>query len=132
MSAKNLNSGMGARARRGAGNEPKRKRAREDGQPPTKRHAAEPPRSGRNADDEALAVPAKAYEPTPQEREAVANYRAGVRAKPAVPSIKVVQAKDGSNQLDLDHPDKAIAACLLSEALGTKDHDFLQLHPMHY
>ncbi len=71
-------------------------------------------------------VPATVYEPTPQEREAVANYRAGVRAKPAVPSIKVVQAKDGSNQLDLDHPDKAIAACLLSEALGTKDHDFLR------
>ena len=71
-------------------------------------------------------VPAKAYEPTPQEREAVAKYRAGVKAKAAVPSIKVVQGKDGGNQLELDHPDKAIAACLLSEALGTKDHDFLR------
>lgn len=71
-------------------------------------------------------VPATVYEPTPQEREAVAKYRAGVKAKAAVPSIKVVQGKDGGNQLELDHPDKAIAACLLSEALGTKDHDFLR------
>ena len=69
---------------------------------------------------------ATVYEPTPQEREAVAKYRAGVKAKAAVPSIKVVQGKDGGNQLELDHPDKAIAACLLSEALGTKDHDFLR------
>src|SRR5260370_16390107 len=37
----------GARARRGAGNEPKRKRAREDGKLPSETHAAKPPRSGR-------------------------------------------------------------------------------------
>ena len=70
-------------------------------------------------------LPVKAYEPTPQEREAVASYMAEVRAKPAVPSIKVVQGKDGGNQLDLNHPDKLVGACLLSQAVGTKDHDFL-------
>jgi hypothetical protein len=70
-------------------------------------------------------APAKTYEPAQREREAVAKYRAGVRAKSAVPSLKVMQGKDGGNQLDLDHPYKVIAACLLSEALGTKDHEFL-------
>ncbi len=70
-------------------------------------------------------VPVKPYEPTPQERQTVTTYMAGLTAKPAVPSIKVVQAKDGINQLDLDHPDKFVAACLLSEAVGSKDHEFL-------
>src|SRR5436190_23463385 len=49
----NQTNSNGARARRGAGNEPKRKRARDDGRMPTKSHPAQPPGSGRNA----LAVP---------------------------------------------------------------------------
>ncbi len=124
MSAKNLNSETGARARRGAGNEPKRKRTREDGQPPTKRHAAEPPRSGRNTDPLAKSVPSKPYEPTPQEREVVDAYRARVRGKAAVPAVTVGEGKD-RGKLDFDHPDKAVAACLLSGAVGTHDLDFL-------
>lgn len=40
----------GARARRGAGNEPKRKRAREGRRPPSESHAAKPLPSGRNDD----------------------------------------------------------------------------------
>ena len=124
MAAKNQDSGEGARARRGAGNEPKRKRAREDGQPLTKRHAAEPPRSGRNANASAESVPSKPYEPTPQEREVVDAYRASVRGKAAVPTIAVGEGKD-LGKLDFDHPDKYVAACLLAKAVGTDDIEFL-------
>ena len=124
MSGQNPNIGKGARARRGAGNEPKRKRAREEGRPPTKRHAAQPPRSGRNADAPAKSVPSKPYEPTPQEREVVDAYRASVRAKAAVPAVTIGEGED-LGKLDLDHPDKAIAAVLLAGAVGTSDLDFL-------
>ena len=119
-----MKGSTGARARRGAGNEPKRKRAREDGRRPTKRHAAEPPRSGRNTDAPAKSVSSKPYEPTPQEREVVDAYRASIRGKAAVPTITVGEGKD-LGKLDFDHPDKFVAACLLSKAVGTDDPDFL-------
>jgi hypothetical protein len=77
------------------------------------------------ASKKAVKLPAKTYEPTPQESQAVTTYMAGVKAKPAVPGIKVVQGKDGSNQLALNHPDTLVASCLLLEAVGTKDPDFL-------
>ena len=77
------------------------------------------------ASKKAVKLPVKAYEPTPQERQAVTTYMEGVKAKPAVPSIKVVQVKDGSNQIALDHPDTLVASCLLSQAVGSKDHEFL-------
>lgn len=118
-----MNASTGARARRGAGNEPKRKRAREDGPPPTKRHAAQPPRSGRT-DAPAKSVPSKPYEPTPQEREVVDAYRASVRSKAAVPAVTVGEGED-LGKLDLNHPDKAVAAVLLAGAVGTNDLDFL-------
>ena len=69
--------------------------------------------------------PEKAYEPTPQERQAVATRSMEIKKKPAAPSIKVIRGKDGIDQLDLDHPDRLVAACLLADALGTRDHDFL-------
>lgn len=119
-----MNASTGATARRGAGNEPKRKRAREDGCLTAKRHAAKPPRSGRNADTSAKSVPSKAYEPTPQEREVVDAYRASVRGRAAVPVVTVGEGED-LGKLDLDHPDKAVAAVLLAGAVGTNDLDFL-------
>lgn len=88
-------------------------------------HAKIPCEATQTKSKKAPKVPVKAYEPTPLEREGVATYIAGIKAKPVVPRIKVVRAKDGSNQLDLDHPDKFVAACLLSAAVGTQDHDFL-------
>ncbi|WP_428685384.1 hypothetical protein [Reyranella sp.] len=51
-------------------------------------------------------------------------YRARVRGKAAVPAITVGEGKD-LGTLDFDHPDKAVAACLLSGAVGTHDLDFL-------
>ena len=72
----------------------------------------------------AVKLPAKAYEPTPQEREVVDAYRASVRGKAAVPAITVGEGKD-LGTLDFDHPDKAVAACLLSKAVGADDLDFL-------
>lgn len=119
-----MRSSTEARARRGAGNEPKRKRAREDGCPPTKCHTAQPPRSGRSADAHAKSVPVKSYEPTPQEREVVDAYRASVRGKAAVPAVTVGEGED-LGKLDFDHPDKAVAAVLLAGAVGTNDLDFL-------
>ena len=48
MTTKAQSPALGARARRGAGNEPKRKRAREGRCQPLETQTAEPPRSGRN------------------------------------------------------------------------------------
>ncbi len=114
----------GAGARRGAGNEPKRQRAREVERPPTKRLAAKPLRSGRNTDPPGKAVLSKPHEQTPQEREVVNAYRANVGGKAAVPTITVGEGKD-LGKLDFDHPDKFVATCLLSKAVGTYDPDFL-------
>jgi hypothetical protein len=119
-----MKGSTGARARRGTGNEPKRKRAREDGNRPTKRLAAEPPRSGRNTSPLTRSIPSKPYEPTPQEREVVQAYRARAKSKAAVPAITVGEGKD-LGKLDFDHPDKAVAACLVAGAVGTNDLDFL-------
>lgn len=51
-------------------------------------------------------------------------YRASVRAKAAVPAVTVGQGKE-SGTLDFDHPDNAVAACLVAGAVGTNDLDFL-------
>jgi hypothetical protein len=54
-----------ARARRGTGNESKRKRARADGCQPAQRHAAEPPGSGRSS------IPASRQKPRSDQNEPV-------------------------------------------------------------
>jgi hypothetical protein len=39
--------------------------------------------------------------------------------------MKVVQGRDGTQNVTPDHPDHVTALCLISEATGTKDLDFL-------
>lgn len=59
-------------------------------------------------------------------QQAVTQAAAETKPKPAVPRLKVIKGKGGGPaQLDLDHPDKLVAARLLSDAVGTKSHDFL-------
>ena len=58
-----MNPTHGARARRGAGNEPKRKRSREDGHQPSETHAAKPLRSGRQPQAKALVAKDPSQQP---------------------------------------------------------------------
>jgi hypothetical protein len=88
------------RARRRAGNEPKRKRS-----PAT--------------------VAAKAYEPTPSESKALEEYRVKARANPFAPRVKIERTKDGAPRLTLDHPDMATSFALLENATGIHDIEVL-------
>lgn len=121
LSVKNQNSETGARARRRAGNEPKRKRAREDGSQPTKGHAAQPPGSGRN--DIAEALPANPYERTASEKEAMKAWSARREQTRKAPRFKLVE-KNGNDILTPDHPDLATAFVLLQQAVGSTSVDF--------
>jgi len=121
LSVKNQNSETGARARRRAGNEPKRKRAREDGSQPTKGHAVQPPGSGRN--DIAEALLANPYERTASEKEAMKAWSARREQKHKAPRFKLVE-KNGNDILTPDHPDLATAFVLLQQAVGSTSVDF--------
>ncbi len=65
----------------------------------------------------------KPYEPTPLERKTLERIRA--RPISPAPRIKVTQGQDGKQTVTLDHSDHVTALCLLSEATGTNDLDFL-------
>jgi hypothetical protein len=69
-------------------------------------------------------VVAKAYEPTPYERKLMETYRARRKEKPLAPRMKVSE-QDGVTKLAPDHPEPSVAHVRLSEALGTRDFDFL-------
>lgn len=69
--------------------------------------------------------PAKPYEPTPFERRTLDAYRAREAEKPLPPRMKVSQ-KGGLANIELNHPVPAIAQARLSQALGTRDGDFLR------
>jgi hypothetical protein len=62
------------------------------------------------------------YEPTSQERTAMANHRAR-EAISLGPRLKV--PNDEFAEISTDHPDEAVGFALLMEALGTADVDFL-------
>jgi len=69
-------------------------------------------------------VPAKPYELTTQERNALeAQFDRRRKRKPA-PSMKVSMTIDGAS-LSVDHVDEAVGNTLLMESLGTADLDFL-------
>jgi hypothetical protein len=70
-------------------------------------------------------TPAKPYEPTPLEQRSLDAFRARAKEKPALPRFKVVEGKGGVQQVVPDHPDLATACVLLSEAIGSRDSDFL-------
>ena len=70
-------------------------------------------------------VPAKAYEPTARELEAVKAYYAHHRErKNPAPRVKLTVVGKVGN-LDLDHPDPNLGATLLGQALGSADSEFV-------
>ena len=69
-------------------------------------------------------VPAKPYEPTSQERDALeAQFDRRRKRKPA-PSMRVSMTTDGA-RVSVDHVNEAVGNTLLMESLGTADLDFL-------
>jgi hypothetical protein len=72
------------------------------------------------------AVPAETppYEPTQPERKALKAYAALKAENPLAPRMKVSE-KDGTPELQPEHPNNAIAYVRIMEALGTRDYDFL-------
>jgi hypothetical protein len=72
--------------------------------------------------------PARPYEPTPCEAEALASYdRRKAKHKP-VPSMKLTMSQEGDKRaakIEVDHPDAKTGYKLLSESLGIYDRDFL-------
>jgi hypothetical protein len=106
----NQNSTVGARARRGAGHEPRRKRAREDRMTASK---ATPK------------VPATVYKPTTQEAAALEAQQARRQKENSAPRVKI-EMKAGVAHLSFDHDDQGIAGTLVMEAIGTADFEFVE------
>jgi hypothetical protein len=64
------------------------------------------------------------YQPTEREQTVLVNNR-GRRIAQTAPRVKVVKMKGvAAPKIETDHPDQAIGAMLLMEALGTADFDF--------
>ena len=68
---------------------------------------------------------APAYEPTAHERRSLDAHRARIAEKPPAPRVKVSTAKDGAINIAPDHPDLAMGAITLMDAIGSKDPDFM-------
>ena len=66
---------------------------------------------------------AKSYEPTPEERTAIAAHFAQKKQKPPAPRIKLTE-KAGTCELSGDHPNQPFGMTLVMQALGTDDGDF--------
>ena len=113
MKQKMLSSGGSVQskevARRGAGHEPKRKRARDDGM-----------RASRTTPK----VPAKVYEPTSREVTALEAQHARRQKDKNAPRLKV-EMRDGTANLSFEHQDQGVAVSLLMEAIGTGDFEFV-------
>jgi hypothetical protein len=70
-------------------------------------------------------VPAKPYEPTPQERAVTETYVARREEMVSSPRLKVSK-KGNVVEVAPDHPDMLTSAHLLMQALGTTDPCFLR------
>lgn len=66
---------------------------------------------------------AKPYQPTPEERAAVAAHLARKKQKPPAPRIKLSE-QGGAIQISTDHPKPPLGQVLVMQALGTTDTDF--------
>jgi hypothetical protein len=75
------------------------------------------------ASKKASLVPAKPYERTPLELQAVEDYRSSRRAKADVPRLNVVGKSGYQNVLPV-HPDLETGVILLMQAIGTQNSDF--------
>jgi hypothetical protein len=61
---------------------------------------------------------------TEKEKAAVKKHRDRVAAEPTTPRLKFSKSATAS-EISLDHPDPALGASLLAEALGTANYDFM-------
>jgi hypothetical protein len=66
---------------------------------------------------------AKPYEPTPEERVALAAYFAREKRKPPAPRVKLSN-RGGAIEASVDHPAPSVGQALTMQALGTADDDF--------
>jgi hypothetical protein len=95
-------------------------RARTDDGPPKLRpnHRWETPSP--KAED----ADAKPYEPTQADAQALEAYMA--TRKKAAPRLKVVPNPKGAENINVDHPNKALGQIVLMKAIGTADGDFFE------
>jgi hypothetical protein len=66
-------------------------------------------------------LPAKPYEPSPQDRKAMEAYFEEQRENPPPPRLKVIKEEEGIIGLVPDHPNISLGTVLLVDALGLKD-----------
>ena len=78
----------------------------------------------RSAKSAAPSVPAKRYEPTPNEQAALDAFKARQAARAPSPHLKV-SGKGNVAELAPDHPDGEIAQNIMMESLGSADRDFV-------
>lgn len=67
----------------------------------------------------------KAYEPTPQEREALAAYLAARKTKIPFPGMKVAEKSNDQFELTVNHPSQEVGFGLLERAVASSSTDFL-------
>lgn len=68
----------------------------------------------------------KAYEPTPQEREALTTYLAASKTKMPLPGMKLTEKSNDEFELTVNHPDQDIGFCLIAQAMASTSTDFLK------
>jgi hypothetical protein len=64
----------------------------------------------------------ESYEPTPNEREALAAFKAAKRP----PRLKVTNGRDGGAKVEIDHRDPDYGQISLMNAIGTASEDFFE------
>jgi hypothetical protein len=74
---------------------------------------------------EVPALPAKEYEPTQRELDALIAYRARKKRSAPAPDFKVIARGSKGVEVKPDHPDVEVASALLMNAIGTADFRFI-------
>lgn len=70
-----------------------------------------------------MTTPAKPYQPSQSERDAVGRYFEDRDNKPTLPKLST-EVVDGVGQISVDHPDPATGFMLLQSAMGTTNSEF--------
>lgn len=78
------------------------------------------------AAQESTPLPARPYEPTEADREAVWKHHERVKEKPPAPHFSVKKHEDGTTHITQAHPDKAVGEKILMEQVGTTSPYFLE------
>jgi hypothetical protein len=80
------------------------------------------PKKSKQSPTQASASEEEPYEPTPNEREALAAFKAVKRS----PRLKVTNGRDGDAKVGIDHPHLGYGQIALMNAIGTTSGDFLE------